>query len=271
MRRAGTPGPSASTPWRTIRIAFLLVILSVVAVQTWLDRHRTTSWQRTVWVGVFPSSGDASAAGAAQAAALTESDLVAVTRFVRSESQRHGIVLDEPLQIRLYPSPATTPPRLPSPSTALERLWWSLKLRWYRWRVVNALERSAPTIALFLLFYDPDRHAFLPHSTGLQRGLTGVVHLYAGSEHRAANNVVVAHELLHTFGATDKYDPRNDAPLYPDGYADPQRQPRLPQERAEIMAGRIPVSAEESVMAASLDETLVGPLTAREIGWSNPP
>ena len=37
------------------------------------------------------------------------------------------------------------------------------------------------------------------------------------------------------------------------------------------MAGRIPVSAGESVMAASLDETLVGPLTAREIGWSDSP
>ena len=31
------------------------------------------------------------------------------------------------------------------------------------------------------------------------------------------NNVVIAHELLHTVGATDKYDPVTDAPRIPDG------------------------------------------------------
>jgi hypothetical protein len=258
-------------PWRTIRISVLLLVLCVVAAQTWLDRHRTTSWQRTVWVGAFPLNGDGSQAAAAQLASLTESDLAPVAAFLRAEARHYGMMLEEPLQIRLYATPATLPPSLPSPSTALERLSWSLKLRWYRWRVLNSLERSAPAIALFLLFHDPDRNAVLPHSTGLQRGLTGVVHLYAGREQRATNNVVVAHELLHTFGATDKYDPETNAPLFPDGYAEPQRQPRLPQQLAEIMAGRIPIAADEAVMAASLDETLIGPLTAREIGWRKAP
>ena len=30
------------------------------------------------------------------------------------------------------------------------------------------------------------------------------------------NNVVIAHEILHTLGASDKYDPDTLAPLYPD-------------------------------------------------------
>lgn len=258
-------------PWRTIRIALLLLVLAIVAAQTWLDRHRTTSWQRTVWVGAFARNGDGSAAGAAQAATLTADELEPVSRYLSAEAKRHGVLLDAPVEIRVYPAPAEAPPQLPERANAWQRLTWSLKLRWYRWRAVRSVERAAPAIALFLLYYDPDRHPVLPHSTGLQRGLTGVVHLYAGRAQRATNNVVLAHELLHTFGATDKYDPDTNEPLFPEGYADPQLQPRLPQSRAEIMAGRMAVDAGESVMAATLDETVVGPLTAREIGWLRSP
>ena len=54
--------------------------------------------------------------------------------------------------------------------------------------------------------------------------------------------MVIAHELLHTLGASDKYDPQSLAPIFPDGYAEPDRQPSHPQRMAEIMAGRIPVA-----------------------------
>jgi hypothetical protein len=46
--------------WKKFRIATLLLILFAVVTMTWLDRVRTTSWQRTVWVGVFPVNGDGS-------------------------------------------------------------------------------------------------------------------------------------------------------------------------------------------------------------------
>jgi hypothetical protein len=82
-----------------------------------------------------------------------------------------------------------------------------------------------------------------------------------------SNNVVIAHEILHTLGASDKYDPATLAPLYPSGYAEPARVPRYPQPFAEIMAGRRAVSAGESVMPESLDEVIVGQATALEIRW----
>ena len=49
----------------------------------------------------------------------------------------------------------------------------------------------------------------LAHSLGLQKGLIGVVNAFASSSQAAENNVVIAHELLHTVGATDKYDPQH--------------------------------------------------------------
>jgi len=43
--------------------------------------------------------------------------------------------------------------------------------------------------------------------------------------------------------------------------------PRYPQRYAEIMAGRVPLGANRQEMPADLSQTLVGPATAREIGW----
>jgi len=68
-------------------------------------------------------------------------------------------------------------------------------------------------------------------------------------------------------GATDKYDPATDQPIFPDGYGEPDRQPRHPQAVAEIMAGRIALSEDETEMPDSLADAVIGAQTAREIGW----
>lgn len=111
----------------------------------------------------------------------------------------------------------------------------------------------------------------LPHSTGLSKGQLGLIHAFASRQQRRQNNVVIAHELLHTFGATDKYDLATRQPLYPQGYAEPARQPRLPQLLAEIMGGRRPLDLDNSEIPDSLAETLIGPETAGEIGMRRQP
>ena len=134
----------------------------------------------------------------------------------------------------------------------------------------DSIARARPQIALFLLYHDPARAAVLPHSLGLQRGLMGVVHVFATRAQQDQNNVVITHELLHTFGATDKYGD-NDAPLFPDGYAEPALQPRWPQRFAELMAGRLPLGPTRALMPDDLNQVVVGTASAREIGWSRPP
>ena len=44
--------------WRNIRLSLLVGILVFVALGSWLDRHRSTSWESTVRVGAFPVAGD---------------------------------------------------------------------------------------------------------------------------------------------------------------------------------------------------------------------
>ena len=60
------------------------------------------------------------------------------------------------------------------------------------------------------------------------------------------------------------------APLYPSGFAEPDRQPRYPQSLTEIMAGRFAIDSQTFDMPGSLDEARVGPATALEIRWVHP-
>ena len=103
------------------------------------------------------------------------------------------------------------------------------------------------------IYHDPSFTQAVPHSVGMQKGLVGVVHAFADAAMTRTNNVVIAHEILHTLGATDKYDPQSLAPLFPIGYAEPERKPLYPQSFAEIMAGRYAVDAHTFEMPASLD------------------
>jgi len=118
-----------------------------------------------------------------------------------------------------------------------------------------------------VLYNDPQLNPRVAHSLGLKKGLLGVVHGFAAQAQEGGNNVVIAHELLHTVGASDKYDLQTNLPLFPIGYAEPDKQPLLPQEFAEIMAGRLQLAPGVMRQADSLSEVMIGEYTAREIRW----
>jgi hypothetical protein len=231
--------------WKAVRIGFLLLVLGAVALHQWLDRVQTQSWRETLWVGIYPLNADGTATAAQYIDALSVKDFAPIESFFAREAHRYGVALDEPVHIELYPQGDALPPALAPDAGPLGIAWWSLKLRWFAWRVADV----------------PDSH-------GLQKGLVGVVHAFAEHEMTGANDIVIAHELLHTLGATDKYDPASGAPLYPSGYADPDSEPRYPQAEAEIMAGRRALSAQRFDMPQSLASVVVGPETAREIRWT---
>lgn len=252
--------------WRNIRLAILGAILFFVAVGGWLDQHRSTSWRHTVRVGAFPVSADGRVVTAAYLAGLDTDRLQPIAAFIARQARHYGVAVSEPVHISLYPPLARAPPVLDPEAGVAGRLLWSLRLRYYRWRAVGSVSRSRPQIVLFLVYHDPALAPTLPHSVGLQRGLTGVVHLFATRAQDQQNAIVTAHELLHTFGAIDKYTER-DVPVYPEGYAEPLRSPRYPQRYAEIMAGRVPLGPSTQEMPDDLAQTVVGPATAREIGW----
>lgn len=78
---------------------------------------------------------------------------------------------------------------------------------------------------------------------------------------------VVAHELMHTLGATDRYDAAGHT-LIPAGLPEPERVPLYPQRFAEVMARNRVVAPGREEVPESIDELAVGTETAREIGWA---
>jgi hypothetical protein len=162
-------------------------------------------------------------------------------------------------------APIRTVPPLTEAHSALEAVHWSLRLRWYAFRQ-TPFWASLGTVRLFVLYHPLQFNQALPHSLGLQKGLLGVVHVFASDAQRTQNNFVMAHELLHTLGATDKYD-ANGEPLYPIGVADPNTRPPYPQSKAEIMGGRVALAPDRSEIPRGLEEAVVGYVTAAEIGW----
>jgi hypothetical protein len=256
--------------WKTVRIGILLLILGVVALQQYFDRAATHSWQDTLWVGVFPLNADGSARAQQYIEGLTPQDFADIEAFFIREGHRYGVAAAQPVHIELYPQGSQLPPELPAGAGVFARAWWSLKMRWYAAHATKFAGRVPSRVRIFVLYHDPATLDAAPDSHGLQKGLVGVVHGFADKALTGANNMVIAHELLHTAGASDKYEPGSGAPLDPIGLGDREQVPLYPQQRTEIMAGRRALSEHESEMPRSLRSVVVGPETALEIHWSKP-
>ncbi len=256
--------------WKTLRITVLLLVLAIVAGRTWLDRIETQSWKNPLWVGIYPLNADGSPAAQRYIADLSPESFGSVETFFQREAHRFGIMLDEPIHLELYPQGTELPPQLERNAGLLSVMWWSLRMRWFAVNATKVPGRTPPRVRIFVLYHDPTSLQAAPDSHGLQKGLVGVVHAFALPDMTGSNNIVIAHELLHTLGATDKYDLNTGAPLYPLGFAEPNSEPRYPQTKAEIMAGRRALSATDFDMPTSLRDVVVGPATALEIRWTHP-
>ena len=256
--------------WKTLRIFVLLMVLALVAGQQLLDRTRTQGWKETLWVGVFPLNADGAEDTQRYIAGLTPGDFTDLEAFFTREAHRYGVNLQTPVHVELYPQGRELPPPLPVDAGVLATAWWTLRLRWFAFRHTDFPGHAPSRIRIFVLYHDPATLERVPDSHGLQKGLVGLVHAFADDTMTGSNGMVIAHELLHTVGASDKYDLASGLPLYPQGFADPQAVPRFPQERTEIMGGRRPLSPTESEMPRSLRQVVVGPETALEIRWTHP-
>jgi hypothetical protein len=239
-----------------LRIIFLLTVLLVVALTTWQDRYRSTRWREPLYVAIYPIAADDSAATRTYLAALDAATFDPLHEFFMREAQRYALNVSEPVKIRLRPPLPSSPPQRAPSAGILATAFWSLKLRYWAWRA-SGHAGEPEDIRIFVLYHDPALTPRVAHSLGLTKGLIGVVYAFAEPGMSGANNVVIAHELLHTVGASDKYVPGNDAPRFPDGYGDPAQKPLYPQRFAELMAGRRMLSAAQWQQPDSLDEVVI--------------
>jgi len=259
------PAPRTGT-FRQVRILLLLIVLLVVAVTTCETRYASTRWRSPLYVAIYPIAADESPVTSAYVEALDGERFKPIDRFFEREAKRYGVELDDPVKTRLRSPLKRKPPQRAPDASIPTTMLWSLKLRFWAFRVSGHVSEPED-IRMFVLYHDPALTPVVPHSLGLPQGLIGVVYAFATPDMDGTNDVVIAHELLHTLGATDKYDPGTDAPSFPYGYGDPRQVPLYPQATAELMAGRRMLSASRWEEPRDLDEVVVGPATAVEIRW----
>jgi len=251
--------------FRYFRYLVLLLILLFVIVNETRVKDRVASWDQTLQVQVFAINGDRRAATESYLKALKLSDFRPIEDFVNREAKRYGLAVDA-IKISYAGELESGPPQPPLESSVLKNVFWSLHFRGWAWYQSYHQDKEAPDVNLFISYYDTSTTQSLRHSVGLQRGLIGLINGFASKRYNGSNNVVIAHELMHTLGASDKYDQAN-LPIHPGGYADPYLEPLYPQYLAEVMGGRIPVNKGSARIPQKLAQVVVGASTASEIGW----
>lgn len=250
--------------FRRIRILLLLGVLVLALGLTTLERFMVREWRAPLDVAIYPINGDGSAVAADYIRALEPQDFADINTFLVRETARYGVPQKLAMMLSLEPEMRDKPPAPPTDRSALKTMAWSLKLRWWTYRHSGQPRPQLGKIRVYVLYHQPMRGMALPHSLGLQKGLIGVVHAFADTRQTAQNNIVIAHEILHTLGATDKYDAEG-RPIYPIGYAEPELPESIRRREAEIMAGRIALPDGRIVMPDSLDKCIIGAATAQEI------
>ena len=221
-------------------------------------------WHEPLDVIIYPINGDGTLETHNYIKSLSIKSFSEIDLWIAREAKRHGLAQSRPLRTALGSQVKSQPPLLPQTGNALNIIWWGLKMRFWVFRNTPDNDSNLRRIRVFVNYRAGDE--ILPHSVGLQKGLIGLVHAYSLPQQAAQNNIVIAHEILHTVGAIDKYSWAG-TPVFPHGYANPDRQPLYPQRYAEIMAGEVPTSTYSSYMAESLNSVQINAVTAREIAW----
>ncbi len=257
--------------WFRLRVAVLLAVLAVVMAWAAADgarRRARTRWERPLRIAVVllrhgEVDDDA-------VAALIER-VPALAARLREEAARHRALDFAPFAFEvLGPVDVASPPPRPRGEDWLSLGRYAFEL----WRYRRGVDGPA---GLYPRAYDAVIYAWArpPRSEG-QRSVEGMSQdggRFASVEVELTREMadyalfVVAHELMHTLGASDKYDSAGRTRI-PDGLPEPERVPLLPQDRAEVMARSRVVAASEERVPETLEELGVGPLTAREIGWT---
>lgn len=242
------------------------MILIGVALGSWLTGKRSISWEQPLWIAIYPINADSSSGTQQYINQLDKGSFQSIEDFISEEAREFNLPLKHPFTLKLAPQVKSLPPEPPHSGAVWEIILWSLKLRYWAYQS-NTYQGPAPHIRIFVKYFDVKDQQPLAHSLGLQQGMLGIVNAFAINKMTQANAMVITHEILHTLGATDKYDLQTGLPIYPDGYAEADRTPLYPQEIAEIMGGKIPISEEKVTIPRGLHQVILGKQTAREISW----
>jgi len=187
-----------------IRIVILMLALAGFSLTAAHQMVYTRNWSQTLQVTIFPINADGSRATTQYIDKLRDTDFDIINQWAVREGKRHNIPLSTPLHVSLGDTIDNTPPEFPMDAGPMSVLLWGLKFRWWAYQNTPDDDGGLTRVRLFVMYYDGTENQPLAHSLGMQKGLMGLVHAFALDRQTQQNNVIIAHEILHTVGASDK-------------------------------------------------------------------
>ena len=266
------PRPAAITGFGRARLVVLVGLLAATVAWAAGTEHRRrvrTRWERPLRVGIVLLVGE----GTEVHVEHWRRGLDALSSRLDAEMRRWRGAGEPPFQLELL-GPARWNgafPLSPPSDCFADRALYAFGLWRVLWDIdgVAGVVRSDWDVRLYVLGARvPAWDGSFAEGVGARFGDVALVRGSAGGD-LSLPLQVIGHELLHTVGASDKYDDGGHA-LEPEGLVEPERAPRYPQLHAEWMVGEVPVSPGTGRPPSSLDDLGVGPVTAREIGWTSP-
>jgi hypothetical protein len=252
--------------FKLTRIGLLASVLIGVAAYSHFTQLRIAGWKETLDVVIYPINGDQTPKTEAYIDMMNVEQFAGVETFMSAEGASYGLPVERPVAVHFAPKITELPPEPPGNKSSLAAIWWSLQMRYWAFR--HDTYEDSSDIRIYVIYKAlNDKQPKMELSVGLRKALIGIVNSSPDENSDSYTNIVIVHELLHTLGASDKYDYGALAPVYPDGYADPYKDPLYPQFRGEIMAVRIPTSKSAFSMPASLNNLVIGEKTCLEIQW----
>lgn len=201
-----------------LRVFILLTILAIVAGSAYLTKARLHSWKRPLVVAVHP--------------VIAEPETAAFAQDWRALDGLDAF-FDNRVQFLLQPASARVPPMRPGEGAP----WYDIVLYSLRLRAWAFRDKPKADCRVYVLFHNSTVGRVLEHSGSVPEARLGVVYTFADKRSDGQTRVAIAHELLHTLGATDKDD------------------------GAEIMSGKL-----GDRLIDDLQESHIGVKTRQEVG-----
>ena len=251
-----------------VRVTVLLLVLFGVALYAWNDvrsRKARRDWAHPLEVAVVVLAEPGVDTAALDA---FRERLPALEERLTSEKHRYQPGSWKPFAFTMF---GPLPPSGAAPKLEEDGFFALAGHSYANWRYFGEVDERAHLTAkayasrIYVTVRAPrDANRTFVEGESEQDGRIGSVDVELDPASVDFALIVVAHELMHTLGATDKYDPKG-RPKLPEGLAEPDL--GTYQTKVEIMAQTRPVTIDVFAQPDTLGDVAVGPATAREVGW----
>ena len=100
--------------FRLLRIVVLLSVLVIVAGRGWLTNSRISSWEKPVWMTIYPVVADDDPAMLPYLESLDTDSFSDIGAFLARQGSAYGMALQTPLKLQIAAPLYQLPPAVPA-------------------------------------------------------------------------------------------------------------------------------------------------------------